>query len=300
MSDVNKLSGPLIGIAWLMHGGAPKYPYYAAAVRAGGGIPVPLPQIMSRDLRYDEHDMLVRDMMDENGSLQAQYAQKIKAPDFAHTNLSIAMKDIDGVFFPGGQDISPTLLRNPQPLCNHDEALDATRDVSDYLLMAYCLQKNIPLLAVCRGEEMLGIVEGCDYVQDLADEYAACHHPYCFVHRPSADDPVQEHTRHAVKPIVKDSLFAHAVGDEILDNVASWHHQAIRSTSNTRLRVTAISCGDEMPIIEAVEDPSRKFCLGVQFHPENDIGKQLVDGKPSKCNIEKCIGLFRALVQAAE
>ncbi|MBQ1890499.1 MAG: gamma-glutamyl-gamma-aminobutyrate hydrolase family protein, partial [Selenomonas sp.] len=47
------------------------------------------------------------------------------------------------------------------------EGYSAERDVSDYLLMSYCLEKDVPVLAICRGMQMLSVVSGADIIQDI-------------------------------------------------------------------------------------------------------------------------------------
>ena len=77
------------------------------------------------------------------------------------------MQGIDGVFFTGGEDVSPSLFAKPQTEANEGEEINATRDISDYTLMAYCLENDVPTLGACRGEQVLGIVSGAGFIQDI-------------------------------------------------------------------------------------------------------------------------------------
>ena len=106
-----------------------------------------------------------------SGMLKEEYADAIKANRFDETNVKEIMKGIDGVFFTGGEDISPSLFKDPKKEENMGEGINATRDISDYTLMSYCVQKDIPAFAVCRGEQMMGIVHGVTFIQDLPVYY---------------------------------------------------------------------------------------------------------------------------------
>ena len=64
-----------------------------------------------------------------------------------------------------------------------DSDYSAERDVSDYLLFSYCLEKNIPILAICRGMQMLSIVSGAEIVQDIPRWFAEEGAEYCYQHR---------------------------------------------------------------------------------------------------------------------
>lgn len=80
------------------------------------------------------------------------------------------------------------------------------------------------------------------------------------------------------------------------------HHQAVTDvTSDTGLTVVAKTTVNGLDIVEAVENQSKTFCLGVQFHPENDAKLALPDGKPeeAKCDPDVCLTFFQYLVSYA-
>jgi len=65
------------------------------------------------------------------------------------------------------------------------------------------------------------------------------------------------------------------VGSTTISNVPSWHHQAVKSVENTPLSVTGITMTQGLPIIEAVERSDKSFIVGLQFHPEAAIVKNM-------------------------
>ena len=128
--------------------------------------------------------------------LRQYYANKIKSRNYAQTNVAEVMKGVDAVFLTGGEDISPSLFKIPQEEANCGEAINATRDISDYTLWAYCIDKNIPALGVCRGEQMLGIVSGCKFTQDIPTYYAKNGAQYNDTHRMPVGTKNRTYARH--------------------------------------------------------------------------------------------------------
>lgn len=290
---------PVIGISWSSSGQEKKYKKkFDPVIKAAGGTPFHIPQITSDVCTYKD-GRLTADMTDEYGSLKAEYADQIKACDFSLTNLDEAMAGVDGVFFVGGEDISPTLFAEPQAVLNAGEEINATRDISDYLLMAYCIQNDIPVFAACRGEQVMGIVCGCQFVQDIPDYYEELGVKYHDTHR----EPKSKHqsfARHDIDIVDQDSWTYKIIGADKLKKVASWHHQTVIGVEGTGLKVTATCTADGVTTIEGIELPECTYCVGMQFHPESDVYTGLTSGRSaSRCDYDSCMGFFEALVDAA-
>ena len=298
MSNAKAMEGkPFIGISWKSN--TQDYAAFATVIRAAGGVAVELPQITSSAVEYDSSNKVTSAYLEESGMLKQAYADQIKAKNFANTNVAQVMAEVDGVFFTGGEDISPSLFAEPQKEANHGEEINATRDISDYTLMAYCIQQDIPSFAACRGMQMMSIVSGADFIQDIPDYYAAQGAEYNDLHRMPADAPNRDYARHDVDIIDKDSLLYDVVNADVLKNVSSWHHQAVKSVEGTGLTVTAKTTLNGVDIIEAVENKDKTFCVGVQFHPENDCSLVLYQGKEAPCDFDTCLTFFENLVAYA-
>ena len=179
------------------------------------------------------------------------------------------MEGIPAVVFPGGEDISPSLYYDPQ-VPEYTEGCSPERDVSDFLLMNYCLEEDIPFIAICRGMQMLCVVSGADLVQDLGEYYEDQGIDYQYDHRDEPEEPDgdREFVYHDVTVTDKDSLLYQIMGMETLEDTPSFHHQAVVSVDGTRLIVTGTVEADGVEIIEAVERPDKEFVIGLQFHPE--------------------------------
>lgn len=293
---------PVIGISWAYNDQADEYAYYKTVIKTAGGIPVELDRITNSSVAYDAEGMILSDYIEESGNLKLEYADVVKSNDFTKSNVASALTDIDGVFFTGGEDISPNLFATPTPVDNEGEEINATRDISDYTLMAYCIERDIPTFAVCRGQQMMSIVSGCTFIQDIPNYYAAQDQEYNHLHRMPVGTPNRDYERHDVDIFETGSKWLYnIVGSTELKNVSSWHHQAVEGVEGTNLTVVAKTTYNGIDIIEAVERQDKTFCLGVQFHPENDCGIVLYDNEPEKalCDFDVCMGFFTTLVEYA-
>lgn len=289
---------PNIAVAW---NNTRSYSY-ESALRAAKELDaniIELGMLRSYYLEYDDEGMLT-DSKDDNGMLTSEAAKIIKTYTRKNSDVEKAMKGIDAVIFPGGSDISPTLYRNEQPWHGIPEETDycAERDVSDYILMSYCLDNDIPLLGICRGMQMLSVVSGADMIQDIEKYYADRGIDYSDVHR---DREMKDLVPHPVKIPDKNSLIYEIVGKDNLEGCPSWHHQAVWDVRGTELTVTAWTKTDGLPMIEAVEREDKTFCLGVQFHLEIAIRRALekADSASKFMDYETAMKFFRALLDRA-
>ena len=156
---------------------------------------------------------------------------------------------VDGLVFSGGSDLDPDLYDQAP----HDETFGVVpeRDRAELALLEAALARDLPVLAVCRGSQVLNVARGGDLVQhlpDLVGDEKHKHTPGTFADH---DITLQPGTR-----------LASLLGDHA--PVKSHHHQGFGRVGDG-LRVAAHA---EDGTIEAVEDPSRRFALGVLWHPE--------------------------------
>ncbi len=210
---------------------------YLRAVEGAGGIPVLLPPYLSEQARRALWERL------------------------------------DGVLLTGGGDIDPARFNEPA----HPTVADVStlRDALEIDVVERALGDGIPLLAICRGLQVLNVALGGTLYQDLPADS-----PSHVVH--SQKEPRDQAT-HAVKVMGEGTRLASIVGVPEIE-VNSFHHQAIKRLAGGLKDVAWAPDG----IIEAVEMEGDQFVLAVQWHPED-----LVEHDPA------ARGLFAALTAAA-
>ena len=172
----------------------------------------------------------------------------------------------DGLLLPGGGDMDPKFYGQARiPACGEPNLL---RDAAEPLLLRAFLAADKPVLGICRGIQVMNAVLGGDLYQDIKP----------FEHLPHNGHWAKVHT----VTVRRGTLLSRILGqDTVLVN--SQHHQAVNRVA-PGFTLTALS---EDGIVEAIEKPDARFCLGVQWHPE-----WLSDADPAMQ------GLFDAFVNA--
>lgn len=159
---------------------------------------------------------------------------------------------IDGLLLSGGADVDPSHYgEDPLPRLG---TVEPERDVSELLLARAALARQLPILAICRGEQVLAVAVGGSLWQDIPSQV-----PAAIKH---AQQAPRWHASHTVR-VEPGSRLAQILGATTL-RVNSYHHQAVRALP-PGWRVTATAPDG---IIEAFEAPAG-FALGIQWHPEN-------------------------------
>jgi putative glutamine amidotransferase len=182
---------------------------------------------------------------------------------------------MDGWLFAGGNDLDPQLYGQTKGV--HVKDVSEIRDYLEVYLMKKALSDKKPVLGVCRGMQLLNVLRGGTLYQDIPTDLPGKQN-----HRRSSVERDTEQFAHFLK-LDPASKFASIVGDEVLPT-NTHHHQAVK-TLGQDLVATAWAEDD---IIEALEDKSMPFLLGVQSHPE------------SMTRVEpRWLKLFRALVSAS-
>lgn len=165
---------------------------------------------------------------------------------------------VDGVMLTGGGDVDPTLY-GEAPHATF-EAAESGRDAFEIALAKAAVARGLPLLAICRGMQVLNVAMGGTLIQDIPSQVpGALHHS---VPQPRAG------SAHEVW-IAKGSKLQAMLKDHTEDgetcHVNSRHHQSVKQVANG-FEVTATSPDG---VIEAMEKPDAAFCVAVQWHPEN-------------------------------
>lgn len=219
----SKSSRPIVGITLDSEspGGYSRYPWYAlrenyaGAIEAAGGLPLALPH----------------------------------APALAEETLDL----IDALVITGGNfDVDPAMYGDASR--HQTVTLKAGRTEAEFALVRGALARNMPILGICGGQQLLAVALGGTLIQHIPDEI-----PGALAHeQPNPrDEP-----GHMIE-IVPGTMLAKIVGTGRL-NVNSAHHQAVKAVG-AGVVVNALAPDG---VIEGIEEPKRRFCLGCEWHPE--------------------------------
>jgi putative glutamine amidotransferase len=223
MTSDGAATRPVIGVTLDAEapGGYSKFPWYAlrqnyaTAIAAAGGLPVELPH---------------------------------------HAGLAAAYLDrIDALVVTGGAfDVDPALYGEG---ARHDSVtLKPDRTAAEMALLRGALARDLPILGICGGEQLLAVALGGTLVQHIPDAV-----PGALAHeQPNPRDQ----PGHAVRLVARTRLQAIVGAAEM--QVNSSHHQAVRTPGDGAVVCAVAPDG----VIEGIEVPGRRFCLGVQWHPE--------------------------------
>ena len=294
---------PVIGIAWHENLDIEIYTDICTALELVGADYVLLPQVKSADLKYDKNGKL-RKGVAKSGALTKKAGKLVRTNSWHGSNVEEAVSNVDAVIFPGGEDISPSLYFKQEDWHGIESEKDynAERDVSDYLLMSYCLDMDIPVFGICRGGQMLGVVSGAEVIQDIPTYFEELGIEYNYVHRNEVTTPdaVRDFASHAIK-ISKDSILYDIIGKTKLAGCPSWHHQSLKSVDGTRLKVTGTINVNGVEMIEAFERTDKSLAFGVQFHPEIAVGRNYkkAENAGNYMSMKKALSLFGYFVDFA-
>lgn len=268
----------------------------------------------------------------ERNGAYAVYLPQITDADSAKAVLS----NVDGIFVTGGEDWNPSLY-NETTFPHGSSGWNDTRDTSDLNLMQQAIAMDVPLLAVCRGEQGLNISLGGGLIQDIPTylgekvqngeidasratvltdtgtgwgaNHKDCETPHyrvvidSIIHSGGTGYHVLAGGTNNDSIAIdksKSKWLYQILGTDTLNLVATAHHQAIDPDDlGNGLTVVARSSDG---IIEAVEHQDSLFALALQFHPERDAlgdSRKDADGNPIDINQDQCNALLGALVKYA-
>jgi len=240
------MSLPLIGITgWRSQpfGTLARYTFnltesYVRAVQAAGGLPVVMPPVLDAD------------------ELRELFAR------------------LDGLLLSGGGDIDPALFGQPRHRLTHD--VSDERDQMELALARWSLAEDKPVLAICRGIQVMNVAAGGTLIQDIPSQI-----PGALVHRYSDDTP-RDYVAHTVRVNERTRLAAILGATKVATN--SWHHQSCDAPGQGLVYTAWTLDG----VVEGAESPGHRFAVAVQWHPEEMFH-----------NRADMLALFRALVEAA-
>jgi putative glutamine amidotransferase len=216
---------------------------YSEAIQAAGGVPVHIPLIPDRDY------------------------------------ISLVMEGLQGVLLPGcDSDIDPAYYgEDPHPKLGR---VVPEKDETDLLVLAEAEERNIPVLAICFGIQVLNVSRGGSLIQDIGAQVENCI-------KHDQGKPVARSSHH-IRLENDNTLFEIASDLANVEGIKvnSHHHQAIKAVGENLKAIAWANDG----VVEAIQDTrSDRFVLGVQWHPElswntDDLSRSIFDAFVSRCS----------------
>jgi putative glutamine amidotransferase len=162
---------------------------------------------------------------------------------------------LDGLIFSGGNDMEPGVYgADPHTATN---GTNPERDLGELALLTAALERDLPVLAICRGFEVLNIARGGDLVQHLPDVVGHEEHR----------ETLGEFSEHGVRVDPSSRI------GEVRGPVMSHHHQGIGKIGDGLREVAWADDGT----VEGIEDPEKPFVVGVLWHPEAGEDQRLFE-----------------------
>lgn len=196
--------------------------------------------------RYYVNTVNIR-MVAENGGVPV-----LLPNPFDEDKLKAALDMVDGLYLPGGVDVDPHLY-GEEPLAGMG-SFDPDWDAVDVVLAQAALERNMPILGICRGMQVLNVAAGGTLYQDIPSQV------------PGALKHSQKGPRWAASHAVEldgESRLAKTLGATEL-RINSYHHQAVKDVAPGFRAVANAPDG----VIEAIESTQHRYAVGVQWHPE--------------------------------
>jgi len=191
------------------------------------------------------------------GGLAVMLAPDARAAEDPEQMLDL----IDGLVLAGGADIDPAAYGQQAGPYTIDTVPE--RDVFEIALARVAIERDMPLLGICRGMQLINVALGGTLHQHLPDLLGHEEHRRVLGSFDGAEHDV----------LLDEGTLAARASGELVHSTRSHHHQGV-DRLGAGLLVSGRSALDELP--EAIELPDKRFVLGVQWHPEADEGSPVV------------------------
>ena len=176
-------------------------------------------------------------------------------------DVAAALDGVHGLLLSGGEDVDPA--RYGEQRVPALGKVSEARDAFEIALVQDARRRGLPILGICRGIQMMNVAFGGSLVQDIPSQL-----PGALPHSFKVPEFQPFHLAHDLW-IENDTLLGRLMRESLSDTdacvVNSRHHQAVKRIAEGFFASATAPDG----VIEAIEDPAARFCLGVQWHPEN-------------------------------
>jgi putative glutamine amidotransferase len=169
------------------------------------------------------------------------------------------LSNIDGLVLSGGSDVDPRIFGETRHPSVNEAEIFRDRDVFEIALSRAAVERDVPVLAICRGMQVLNVALGGTLVQDIPTQIPG---------HVDHDSGGERHGHAHDVTVERDSQLFEILGRRAVLPVNSFHHQAVAALGAG----LTVSARADDGVIEAVERRDRRFVVGVQWHPEGFVG----------------------------
>ncbi len=227
--------------------------------------PVPL-ILVSKDYNNTHEKWLSNSVGNHNLKCVNMYA--VKSSD----SINLLLKKADGIIISGGEDVNPSLY-GKQDEIERCGTINPHRDSLEQKMIRFAVKNKIPLLGICRGDQILNVTEGGSLLIDIPTDIGSK-----YLHRDSRK--AKEHKSTAVyhSVYIEKGTFLYNIVKVDSGNGYSNHHQAVKKLAKG-FRISACAKDKVAEAIEPVDTLLHPFILGVQWHPEAMDVKNPLSGR---------------------
>jgi putative glutamine amidotransferase len=194
------------------------------------------------------------------------------------TDADVVLDALDGLVLAGGADVDPAAYGAQRHRCTTGTRPE--RDAAEIPLARRAVERDVPLLGICRGMQLLNVALGGTLIQHLPDDLGHGDHRRHLGSFDGADHDVR---------LASGSLAARACG-ELTHATKSHHHQAVDRLGDG-LVASGWSVLDDL--VEAAEAPAARWVLGVQWHPEVDPDSPVIGALVEAASAERLVAARR-------
>ncbi|MER1956436.1 MAG: gamma-glutamyl-gamma-aminobutyrate hydrolase family protein [Solibacillus sp.] len=172
-------------------------------------------------------------------------------PNATEENVDALLDRVDGIVLIGGEDIDPELFgEEPHPNIGR---VVRKRDDSDLLLMKRAFERDLPILGVCRGMQIMNVFFGGTILQDIPSQVEGA-----IGHKQASKRGALAHSVEVLTPKMK------VIFEDEVFRVNTFHHQSVGELGEGLILSAVAKDG----VIEAMEHEDHPYCISVQWHPE--------------------------------
>lgn len=193
--------------------------------------------------------------------------------ELSHAQVDSLLPLADGILISGGEDVEPSKYGKGEEI-ERCGKINLKRDSLELKMIRYAMDHQVPLLGICRGEQILNVANGGSLIIDIPTDVGEQ------VKHRGAD---KEKAYHPIDLVVNTTIYKIAQGKT--DTVRSSHHQAVERLAEG-FRVAAYSPDSVIEAIEWADSVTHPFLMGVQWHPEKMGYQNVLSGCFAKAFLE--------------